>query len=132
VSRGAAFGDIDNDGDIDIVVSNNNGPARLLLNEAARGAHWLEVRLEGVGVNRQGIGARVGVFSKGAKPVWRRAHSDGSYCSARPASVHFGLGREAKLEAAEVLWPDGSRERWTDVGPDRRVTLRQGTGKPIQ
>lgn len=129
VSRGAAFGDIDNDGDVDILVTNNNGPARLLLNQVGAKRAWLQVRLEGVRDNREGIGARVGVFRKGKPPLWRRAHRDGSYLSAGDAGVHFGLGAEAEVEAVEVQWPDGTRERWLDVRPNTRLTLRQGSGK---
>ena len=82
VSRGAAFGDVDNDGDIDVVVSNNNGPARLLLNEVGTAARSLSVRLEGVESNRDGIGARVALLRTGRDPMWRRVHRDGSYLSA--------------------------------------------------
>lgn len=130
VSRGAAFGDIDNDGDIDIVVANSNGPGRLLLNEAASGHHWLEVRLEGVGSNRHGIGARVGVLRTGQSTLWRRAHTDGSYASASDYRVHFGLGRVSDLVAVVVEWPGGKKETWEQVQADRAITLREGSGKP--
>ena len=92
VSRGAAFGDIDNDGDVDILVTNNNGPVRLLLNEVGSRRHWLQVQLQGVTSNRYGMGARVGVIRNGKKSLWRRAHTDGSYLSANDHRVHFGLG----------------------------------------
>jgi hypothetical protein len=130
VSRGAAFGDIDNDGDIDVIVANNNGPARLLLNEAGSRSHWLVVRLEGVKDNRFGIGARVAALRKGQKPLWRRAHTDGSYLSASDSRVHFGLGRDPGLEAVVVQWPSGDKEVWTNVRADSAVTLRQKSGKP--
>jgi hypothetical protein len=130
VSRGAAFGDIDNDGDIDVIVSNNNGPARLLLNEAGSRSHWLVVRLEGVKDNRFGVGARVAALRKGQKPLWRRAGADGSYLSASDSRVHFGLGRDPSLEAVVVQWPGGDKEVWTNVRADSVVTLRQKSGKP--
>jgi hypothetical protein len=128
VGRGAAFGDIDNDGRVDIVVSNNNGPVRLLLNESAPLGHWMEIQLQGVKSNRDGIGARVAVLREGRKPLWGRAHTDGSYLSASDVRVHFGLGdtREAQLL---VEWPDGSKEMWDHVRADSLVKLRQGTGK---
>jgi enediyne biosynthesis protein E4 len=129
VSRGAAFGDIDNDGDLDIVVTNNNGPVRLLRNELGAGPGWLQVRLVGAKSNRMALGARVGVFREGAPPLWRLAHTDASYLSASDVRVHFGLGDSPLLERIEVHWPDGSKETWTDVRPNRIVTLTQGTGQ---
>ena len=129
VGRGAAFGDVDNDGDVDIVVSNNNGPARLLLNENPR-RNWLMVQLTGVSTNRGAIGARVAVLRAGRAPLWRRVHTDGSYLSANDPRVHFGLGDDPAIEAVGVVWPGGRRERWTGVRAGGLVTLREGTGSP--
>jgi hypothetical protein len=129
VGRGAAFGDIDNDGRIDIVVTNNNGPVRLLLNQTAPAGHWLEVRLQGVKCNRDGIGARVAVLREGHAPLWRRVHADGSYLSASDLRVHFGLG-ERPADRVLVEWPDGLKESWNRVRQDSLVTLREGTGQP--
>ena len=129
VSRAAAFGDVDNDGGIDVLVTNNNGPARLLLNQGPRG-HWLQARLRGVQDNADGLGAWVGLARKGAATIWRRAHTDGSYLAASDPRVHFGLGGSAAYDALLVRWPSGRREMWTGSGADRTVTLRQGTGKP--
>jgi hypothetical protein len=128
VGRGAAFGDVDNDGDVDIVVSNNNGPARLLLNETAR-RHWLTVQLTGVSANRGAIGARVAVLRAG-QPLWRRAHTDGSYLSANDPRVHFGLGDDPAIEGVGVVWPGGRREMWSTVRADGLVALREGSGAP--
>jgi len=127
VGRGAAFGDIDNDGAVDIVVANNNGPARLLLNETKPRGNWLEIRLQGVKCNRDGIGARVAVLLKGQKPLWRRAHTDGSYLSAGDVRLHFGLGQQTEAQVS-VEWPDGLKEIWTTVHGNSIVTLREGTG----
>lgn len=133
VSRGAAFGDIDNDGDIDIVVSNCNGRARMLFNQVGSLRHWLTVILEGVKANRDGIGALVAVERRGRKPVWRRSSTDGSYLTANDRRVHFGLGTDEELalapvEAVVVAWPDGSRERWPVREVDLFLTLKQGSG----
>jgi len=132
VSRGAAFGDLDNDGDIDIVVNTNNGPARLLLNQVGSRMHWLELRCEGAADNRGAIGARVALLRKGRQPLWRRVHSDGSYCSAGDLRVHFGLGSSEDVEGILVQWPSGSRERWTaGIKADRLISFRQGTGETV-
>jgi hypothetical protein len=129
VSRGAAFGDIDNDGDIDIVFTNNNGPARLLINQSATRNHWLQIRLDQRPGNRFAIGAWIGVERSGRPTQWRRARTDGSYLSASDVRAHFGLGSSAAIDAVVVHWPDGGRERWTNVSADRLVTLRRGTGQ---
>ena len=113
VGRGAAFGDIDNDGDIDIVVTNNNGPARLLLNETnapggsrratprdgAASAHWLEVALRAP--RREPVRHRRSRRRRARRPatLWRRARTDGSYLSASDSRVHFGLGVDARVDA---------------------------------
>jgi len=138
VSRGAAFGDVDNDGDIDIVVTNNNGPVRLFLNETNSQLrhHWLQVRLEASQGNRYGMGARVearrgGTGGSETRPfkLVRRVHTDSSYLSANDVRVHFGLGESPRVDAILVHWPDGSREVWDKIPTDRMVTLRQGTGR---
>jgi enediyne biosynthesis protein E4 len=129
VSRGAAFGDIDNDGDIDIVVTNNAGPVRLLINQAAAGHHWLLVRLDQESGNRFGMGAWIGLERAGRPTLWRRAKTDGSYLSASDLRVHFGLGASPEVDALRVRWPDAVEERWTGIEVDRVVTLRRGTGE---
>ena len=129
VGRGAAFGDLDNDGDIDIVVTNNNSAVRLLINEAARGAHWAQIRLQQDGGNRDGLGAWIGVERAKQPTLWRRVRTDGSYLSAGDMRAHFGLGSSASVSGVIVRWPDGTRERWAGLEGDRVTTLRRGTGK---
>ena len=128
VTRGAAFGDLDNDGDIDIAITNNNGPARLLLNQSpSRG--WIGVRLQGKGkVNRDGLGARVSLLRDGLPPLVGRVHTDSSYCSASDPRVHFGLGMSARVWSIEVAWPDGSVESWDAPPLNRTITLVRGSG----
>ena len=128
VSRGAAFGDVDNDGDIDIVVSNNNGPVRLLSNASSYENHWLKVFLRRADGTPYGVGSLVGLLLEGKEPLWRRAHTDGSYLSAHDGRVHFGLGREPKGTGVVVRWLGGKSEVWTGVGVDRMLTLQEGSG----
>ena len=79
--------------------------------------------------NRFGIGARVAVLRDAGELLWRRVHTDSSYLSASDVRVHFGLGERPDLRGVLVHWPDGSKESWGNVQPDRVVTLRQGSGK---
>jgi hypothetical protein len=129
VGRGAAFGDIDNDGDIDIVVTNNGGPVWLLLNQTGRDRKSLQLRLEQPTANRLAFGAWVGLERAGQKTLWRRVKADGSYLSANDSRLHFGLGASPSFDAVVVKWPDGQEERWTGIKADRVVTLRRGSAK---
>jgi len=131
VSRGAAFGDIDNDGDVDVVVTNNNGPARLFLNAVGNRNHWLGLRMVGAGVARDMLGTRVAVIRTTGEPLWRRVRSDGSYASANDPRVLVGLGADVEVSAVRAVWPNGLTEEWTDVPLDEWSTLRQGTGAPV-
>lgn len=130
VSRGAAFGDIDNDGHMDVVVTNKDGPVRLFLNNVRTVNHWLLVRLEAPKNNRFGMGAMIGVFRHGMRTLWRHAHTDGSMLSASDIRVHFGLADNPRIDKVVVKWLDGKRESWRNIRADRIVTLRQGTGHP--
>ncbi len=110
-------------------MTNNNGPARLLLNQAGTRHHWLQLRLQQPQGNRLAFGAWVGVERAGRPTAWRRVRTDGSYLSASDSRVHIGLGASPGAVAVVVQWPDGTRERWTDVTVDRVVTLVRGSGK---
>jgi len=129
VSRGAAFGDIDNDGRIDMVVTNNNGPVRLFRNRASTRNHWLIVKLESPDINRFAIGAIVAVLRRGQDTLRRFVRTDSSYLSSNDVRVHFGLGNKPDIEAVLVRWPDGLTERFEGVKSDRIVTLREGSGQ---
>ena len=125
--RGAAFGDVDNDGDIDVLVGNDAGPVRLLVNHVGERRHWLGLRLTGIG-GRDMLGTRVAVLREGAPTLWRRARSDGSYASANDPRVLLGLGASDARPTLRVHWPDGVVEEWRDVEIDRWTTLRAGEG----
>ena len=125
--RGAAFGDVDNDGDMDVLVGNDAGPVRLLINHVGQRRHWLGLRLAGVG-GRDLLGARVAVVRDGLPTLGRRARSDGSYASANDPRVLVGLGDSDARPTVRVQWPDGAVEEWRDVEVDRWMTLRAGEG----
>ena len=134
VGRGAAFGDIDNDGDVDILVANNSGKARLLINNVGNRRHWVGLRLVGKGsgsavAGRDMLGARVEIIRKDKPSLWRRARADGSYASANDPRVLAGLGDSTDAPAVRVHWPDGRTEEWTAVPIDRYTTLKEGTSK---
>ncbi|NNF62374.1 MAG: CRTAC1 family protein [Gammaproteobacteria bacterium] len=128
VSRGTAFGDVDNDGDTDIVVANNNGPAELLLNRNTDSA-WLRLVLIGTDSNRDAAGARVAISMSGGATLWRHVATDGSYLSANDRRVHFGLGGATAIERVQVIWPSGRREHWTGIAPRQEFTLVEGSGE---
>ncbi len=130
VSRGAAFGDLDNDGDTDVVISNNNGPVRLLINRVGQDQPWLGLRLVGKIVERDSYGAAAMVVRSSSK-LWRRVGSTSSYASASDPRLLFGLGEDPSVSKIIVHWPDGSLEQW---GPEQirlnaYTTLRRGTGQ---
>jgi len=127
VSRGAAFGDIDNDGDTDVVITNNNGPVRLLLNNVGHRKQWFGLRLVSKDGGRDLLGTKVEVMSSNKSVLHRRARTDGSYLSANDPRVLVGLGNVARIETVRVRWPDGSSAEWKNPPLNKYHTWKQGT-----
>jgi hypothetical protein len=128
VGRGAAFGDVDNDGDTDVIVANDNGPAELLINEIGNRRHWIGVRATGGDKGRDMLGARVQIVRGDGSAISRRARSDASYASANDPRVLAGLADADRPVRVRVTWPDGKTEEWADVPVDKYTTVRQGSG----
>ncbi len=127
VSRGAAFGDVDNDGDTDVLVANAAGRVELLINQAGHRRDWIGLRLVGGAAPRDRLGARVAVAGSDGIMRRRRVRVDGSYASAHDPRVLIGLGDEAaKALSVRVIWPDGRTEEWSAVPVGRYSTLVQG------
>jgi len=127
-ARGAAFGDVDNDGDVDIVISNVNAPPDLFRTDTEAGRHWLLVKLTGTTSNRSAIGARVGCTA-GGMTQWEEVRGGGSYISQNDLRVHFGLGETTKVDRLWVRWPSGLEEEWRELAADRILPLREGSGR---
>ena len=126
VSRGCAFGDFDNDGDLDILIMNQHEPPTLLRNDVPGGYHWLKIYLQGTKSNRSAIGARVTV-RYGGKVQVQEVLSQASYMSANDPRLHFGLGTATAADV-EIRWPAGGVERFSAQAVDRLMTVQEGKG----
>ena len=127
VGRGLAAGDIDNDGDLDLLVTNNGQDAELLRNDGGNRANALTVRLRGNGKNADAVGARVRLMS-GARTQIRDVKAGSSYLSQNDLRAHFGLGAAVRADRIEVLWPSGRKEAIIDVPANQIVTIEEGAG----
>jgi hypothetical protein len=125
VGRGAAYADVDSDGDLDVVLTQVGGPPLLLRNEQATGHHWLRVKLVGPPGNRDAIGAWIELTASGVTQR-RQVMPTRSYLSQVELPVTFGLGSATTVDALEVVWPDGTREPLTDFGIDRTIVVERG------
>lgn len=125
-SRGCAFGDFDNDGDVDILIVNLNEPPSLLRNDLKGKANWIKVKLEGVKSNRSAIGARV-LVHYGGKVQAQAMLSQSSFYSCNDPRLHFGLGTNTSADI-EVFWPNGLHEQHKGVPANQLITLREGVG----
>ena len=129
--RGAAFADLDNDGDLDIVVNNVHDTPDLFTLDSPADAHWVVLKLLGTRSNRSAIGARVRLVTAGGRQV-QEVRGGGSYYSQNDLRVHFGLGESTRIERLEIRWPNGLEETFADVAIDRIVTLKEGSGVSLQ
>jgi hypothetical protein len=126
--RGAAFGDVDNDGQVDVAISNINEPPDLFKLTGDPRHHWVTLKLVGVSSNRNAIGARVRCLTSGASQ-WQEVRGGGSYLSQNDFRVHFGVGAATQIARLEVRWPNGLEESWESLEVDRIHTLKEGGGR---
>jgi hypothetical protein len=125
--RGAAFGDLKNDGNVDVVISNTDGPPTLLLNLTRNANHRVLFNLIGTKSNRSAIGTRV-TITAGSLTQFNEVRAGGSYLSQNDPRLHFGLGSESKMDKVEIRWPSGAVETLRDVPADFIYTLKEGQG----
>jgi hypothetical protein len=123
--RGAAFGDFDNDGLVDVVISALNSPAKLFRNATTGSDHWLAVRLVGNKTNRQGLGAAVCVTTAKNRRLYNHATTSVGYASSSEPLIRFGLGSEDRVKNVEIRWPGGKVQRLEDVAIERVVEIRE-------
>jgi len=130
VGRGLACGDVDNDGDIDLLATSTGGPAQFFRNSAPKRGHWLVVRAVDPKLGgRDALGAEI-IVEAGARKFWRLVQPSYSYLVSNDPRAHFGLGEVASINSIRVLWPDGSEEHFEGGPVDRHVTVSRGLGRP--
>jgi hypothetical protein len=122
--RGSAFGDLNGDGTLDVVVSAISAPGEVWLNQSPGASHWLELKLQGTKSNRDGIGARIKVVTKSGAQYNHMTTSVG-YASSSAGPVHFGLGANASADTVEIRWPSGVVQQMKDVVGDRVVIVKE-------
>jgi hypothetical protein len=127
VSRGAAVADFDNDGNLDILISNNGAAPQLLRNDGGNANHWLEILLIGTKSNRDGVGARV-KLTAGDLVLYDQRKGGMSYQSAQDPRLHFGLGGRTNIDSLEVLWPSGMTMKLANIKADQIIAIKEGKG----
>jgi enediyne biosynthesis protein E4 len=127
VARGAAYGDLDRDGDLDVVFTTNHGPAHLFRNDGGNRNRWLRVRTVGAKSNRDGLGAVVRVTSAAGKQ-WTMVRTGSSYCSQSEIAPTFGLGQDKAVQVLEIDWPSGTKQRFTNLPTNQVVTVDEAKG----
>jgi hypothetical protein len=129
VGRGAAYGDYDNDGDLDLLLTSNNGQARLLRNDNGNQNDLVRVKLSGTKSNRDGIGAKVTIKTAGGGKLMNMLRSGSSYCSQSELPLTFGLGQsEGKAASLEIVWPSGQVDQIANVAPNQSIVIEEGKG----
>ncbi len=128
VARGAVNGDVDNDGDLDVIVSTNNGPAVLYRNDGGNQSRFLRVKTIGTRSNRDGIGAKVTITLPDGSRQWQLVHTGSSYCSQSDTALTFGLGAQQRVESIEVAWPSGQLDRIGPVVANQVAFVQEGKG----
>jgi enediyne biosynthesis protein E4 len=127
VGRGAIYGDFDHDGDLDVLLTSNNGPARLYRNDGGNRNKWISIRTQGTKSNRDGIGASVSIASASGKQ-WNVVRSGSSYASQSDLALVFGLGQDPVVTSIEVTWPSGTRQKFANVAANQFITIDETRG----
>jgi hypothetical protein len=128
--RGAAFGDFDRDGRVDVVVTRIGEPAELFRNISSSGNHWIALRLRGHTSNTQGLGALVRVVSPSGRQQWNRMTTATGYGSSSEATMFFGMARDTVADKLEIRWPSGTLQTLTDVACDRYLAVEEPVALP--
>jgi hypothetical protein len=128
VGRGAAYGDFDNDGDLDLLITSNNGPARLLRNDGGNQNNLIRVRAIGTASNRDGIGAVLTAKTQTGGALWSVVKTGSSYCSQSEMPLTFGLGKSDRVTSLEITWPNGKKETIADINANQSITVQEGKG----
>jgi hypothetical protein len=127
VSRGAAVGDFDNDGDLDILINNNGQAPQILRNDGGNANHWLEILLIGTKSNRDGVGARV-KLTAGDLVLYDQRKGGMSYQAAQDPRLHFGLGQRPRVDSLEIIWPSGMTTKIANIKADQIIAIKEGEG----
>src|SRR5208282_6065927 len=130
VGRGAAYADVDNDGDLDLVITANNGPARLLRNDNGNKNDMLRVKTIGTRSNRDGIGAKVTVKTANGTRLFAMVKTGSSYLSQSELPLTFGLGKPVagKTVSVEIVWPSGHKDSISNINANQFITVQEGKG----
>ena len=127
LGRGCAFGDFNNDGRVDVLINNLDGPPTLLRNDSRNGYNWLQIKCIGTRSNRSAIGARVKVTAGGRSQI-DEVMSGSSYYSQSDFRLHFGLAAAGNADLVEVAWPSGLKERYEDVAANQLIVIEEARG----